>query len=219
MNLNLFPVPIRQGYIVPSDEQLDDTTDALFSFFDDAKKGEWALESGQSTAGVGGDGLFNDPVYDWLTLPILDDVRDYWLNTLHYRRDYHMYMDSMWANLHYEGDSTGEHCHVDGHGKSHISLVYYLKKDSCGGHLQFRNPLEDILRHCPLNAPYDDWARNSGYSYDWKTVPMAKDEYVMFPSWLKHRTQPNTDCERIAISMNFSGFPHHHAEHEANEWL
>ena len=81
MNLNLFPVPIRQGYIVPSDEQLEDTTDALFTFFDDAKKGEWALESGQSTAGVGGDGLFNDPVYDWLTLPI-SDVKDYWLNTL-----------------------------------------------------------------------------------------------------------------------------------------
>ena len=127
-------------------------------------------------------------------------------------------MDSMWANLHYEGDKTGEHCHVNGYGKSHISLVYYLKKDSRGGHLQFRNPLEDILRHCPLNAPYEDWARDLvkvmiGRLYQWQGMS------TMFPSWLKHRTQPTTDCERIAISMNFSGFPHHHAEHEANEWL
>jgi hypothetical protein len=36
---------------------------------------------------------------------------------------------------------------------------------------------------------------------------MGVHEYVMFPSWLKHRTQPNTKCERIAFSMNFAGFP------------
>lgn len=68
MNLDLFPVPTRRGYIVPSEENFNKTLDALDSFFVDSKKGEWALETGRSTAAVGGDGLFNDPVYDWLTL-------------------------------------------------------------------------------------------------------------------------------------------------------
>lgn len=208
MNLNLFSVPIRRGYIVPTKIQQKETNEVLCRYFDKAKPNTWALESGKTTSNLpGGDNLYEDVAFDWLTLPILNDVKDYWVNTLHYRTDYHMYMDSMWANLHYEGDNTGAHCHVDGRGKSHVSLVYYWSKDNAGGHIQFNNPLEYILRQCPLASSYDDWSRESGYDYDWKTIGMGVHEYVMFPSWLKHRTQPNTKCERIAFSMNFAGFP------------
>lgn len=48
MNLQMFPVPLRRGYIVPTSDQFDDTERALFSFFDDTHKNAWALESGLS---------------------------------------------------------------------------------------------------------------------------------------------------------------------------
>ena len=217
-DLNLFSVPVHRGFVVPNADQYWETHEYLHRLFRQCSKGRWALETGKSTAELqGGDALFQNELFDWLTLPILNDVKDYWINTLHYRKDYHMYIDSMWANLHGNGDHTGLHAHVNGRGKSHVSVVYYLTRDIHGGDIQFANPLEDILRMCPLDQPYDDWSRSSGYSYDYYTVPTVRSDYLIFPSWLKHRTLPNNDSERIAISINFSGYPLDPTEGEFDE--
>ncbi|UNH61160.1 putative 2OG-Fe(II) oxygenase [Synechococcus phage S-SZBM1] len=219
-DLNLFSVPVRKGHVVPTAQQYAETYEYLHSLFVQCTPGKWALETGKSTAELpGGDALFQDPLFDWLTLPLLSDVKDYWVNVLHYRKDYHMYIDSMWANLHGEGDSTGLHAHVNGRGKSHVSLVYYFTKDINSSGLQFANPLEQILRMCPLDASYDDWSRSSGYSYDYYTANTLKTDYLIFPSWLQHRTLPNNNSERIAISINFSGFPIDPTGGEFNEVL
>ena len=38
----------------------------------------------------------------------------------------------------------------------------------------------------------------------WSTVPTETYDVLIFPSWLKHRTQPNfSQQKRIAVSMNF----------------
>jgi len=207
-DLSLFSVPVRKGYIVPNAKQYSETYEYLHSLFRNCNKGVWALETGKSTSELeGGSALFQNPIFDWLTLPLLADVKDYWQNVLHYRKDYHMYVDSMWANLHTNGDSTGLHAHVNGRGKSHVSVVYYFVKNHGSSDLQFANPLEQILRMCPLDAPYDDWSRTSGYSYDYFTAETVRSDYLIFPSWLQHRTLPNDDSERIAISINFSGYP------------
>lgn len=217
-NLNLFSVPVRQGWVTPTKEQYETTYNHLHTLFSQCSKGRWALETGKSTAElVNGSALFEDPIFDWLTLPILTEVKDYWVETLHYRKDYHMYIDSMWANLHGNGDQTGLHAHVNGRGKSHVSVVYYLTKDVGSSDLQFANPLEDILRMCPLDQPYDDWSRSHGHSYDYYTTKTMKSDYLIFPSWLKHRTLPNNDSERIAISINFSGYPLDPTEGEFSE--
>lgn len=219
-DLNIFPVPVRRSYVVPNADQYWETHAHLHSLFRQCTAGIWALETGKSTAELeGGAALFQNELFDWLTLPILHEVKDYWVNTLHYRKDYHMYIDSMWANLHGKGDRTGLHAHVNGRGKSHVSVVYYLTRDIGGGDIQFANPLENILRMCPLDDSYDDWSRTteSGYSYDYYTVPTVRSDFLIFPSWLKHRTLPNNDSERIAISMNFSGYPFDPAQGDFSE--
>ena len=45
------------------------------------------------------------------------EAADYWRNDLNYRKDWHIYLDSMWSNKHSEGDTTGEHSHKSGRGK------------------------------------------------------------------------------------------------------
>jgi uncharacterized protein (TIGR02466 family) len=207
-DLNLFSVPVKHGWIIPTIDQYEETHAYLHSLFANCSRGRWALETGKSTAELdGGASLFQNELFDWLTLPILSEVKNYWVETLHYRKDFHMYVDSMWANLHGNGDNTGLHAHVNGRGKSHVSVVYYFTKERGSGDIQFANPLEHILRMCPLDQSYDDWSRSGGYSYDYHTAPTVETDYLIFPSWLKHRTLPNNNSERIAISINFSGYP------------
>ena len=197
----LFSVPVVTGTIVPTDEQLSKSLSFLDEAWAVANRGVWANETGKSTGELKqGMELYQSPIFDWLTMPMLDAVHDYWDNTLNYRRDYHMYIDSMWANQHFEGDTTGEHNHTAGAGKSHVSCVYYLKKNPDYGHLLFRDPLETIWGLSPLNYMFTNNKKHH--------IHKAKSyDYVIFPSWLYHETQPNGKDERIAISINFSGFP------------
>ena len=197
----LFSVPVVTGTIVPTDEQLTASISLLDEAWSNANRGVWALESGKSTGELEqGMELYQSPTFDWLTMPMLTAVKEYWTNTVEYRRDYHMYIDSMWANQHFEGDSTGEHNHSAGVGKSHVSCVYYLKKNPDYGHLLFRDPLETIWGLSPLNYMFTNNKKHH--------IHKAKSyDYVIFPSWLYHETQPNGKDERIAISINFSGFP------------
>ena len=197
----LFSIPVVTGTIVPTDEQLDATNKLLDDAWNCTNKGAWALETGKSTGELEqGTELYQSPVFDWLTMPILDVVHEYWDNTLQYRKDFHMYVDSMWANQHLEGETTGEHNHSAGRGKSHVSCVYYLRKNPDYGHLKFRDPLEMIWGMSPLDAPLKDLKKQ--HTYKAKTY-----DYVIFPSWLYHETEPNGKDERVAISINFSGYP------------
>jgi len=197
----LFSVPVVTGTIVPTDEQLTASLSFLDEAWSVANRGVWAGESGKSTGELKqGMELYQSSIFDWLTMPMLDAVHDYWDNTLDYRRDFHMYIDSMWANQHFEGDTTSEHNHSAGRGKSHVSCVYYLKKNPDYGHLLFRDPLETIWGMSPLESSFINDKKH--YTYEAKSY-----DYVIFPSWLYHETQPNGKDERIAISINFSGFP------------
>jgi len=205
-----FPTIVKQGQIVPTDQQLDETYKFLTDAFDQCKGG-WALESGVSTSELdGGAELFDNPLFDWLSFPLLTSVRDYWNNDVRYRKDFHLYIESMWANMHREGDTTGLHAHIGGaRSHSHLSCVYYFKKQLGGGEIQFENPLQQIHRMTPLHSAYDDWARTDGDTselHDFYTIDTQSFDYVIFPSWYRHRTRPAIS-DRIAISVNISGFP------------
>ena len=222
MNHLLFPTTVVTGQIIPTDDQFNETYAFLMQAFDRCKGG-WALETGKSTSEFqDGKALFEEPEMDWITHPLLVAARDYWNNTVKYRKDWHLYIDSMWANLHTEGDSTGLHAHVGGaRSKSHVSCVFYFQKELNGGQLQFENPLQQIHRMCPLHKEYDDWSREDDdyneYCYDWYTLDTQTFDYVIFPSWLRHRTLPYHKKERIAISVNISGYPLDPTEGEFSE--
>ena len=211
MQHDLFSTPIFKGSVEPTPEQLEATKRLLEEeYFSKTIRGSWALESGKSTGDmVGGKELFDHEEFDWMLHPVMLAAHDYWKWTLNYRRDWHVYIDSMWCNKHETGDTTGEHCHISGSlSKSHVSIVYHLEKHPDHGHLQFKNPLEDILRMTPLEYDYDadSQGKHTGSDLQWSTQPSKSFDYFIFPSWLKHRTQPAVG-ERLAISINVAGCP------------
>lgn len=98
----------------------------------------------------------------------------------------------MWANQFYNNGFNHPHHHMP----SAVSGCFYVHARSEMGNLRFQNPNELILTSMPV-------PRN-------KIVPGAFDhevnvedgKLVLFPSWLWHRTTPNTTDEtRLIIAF------------------
>ena len=66
-----------------------------------------------------------------------------------------------------------------------------------GGDIQLCDPLDYIRRLTPLQK---DW----GESIISETVPTETGDFLLFPGWIRHRTQFATG-QRQAISINFNG--------------
>ena len=94
-----------------------------------------------------------------------------------------------WINIHKKSGITLEHNH------SHTPLVItaYLKLPINSGFIEFRDPLEYHKTNTPI-TPEEEL---------WKAVPCETNNILIFPGWIKHRTQPNlTNNDRIVLTMN-----------------
>lgn len=133
-----------------------------------------------------------DPPHAW---PELRDFRE-WLQTPldfvwqhHNFRQYNTSVMNSWINIHKKSGVTLEHNH------SHTPLVItaYLKLPTDSGFIEFRDPLEYHKTNTPI-TPEEEL---------WKAVPCKTNDILIFPGWIKHRTQPNlTDNNRIVLTMN-----------------
>lgn len=196
-NLNLFAIPVKKVSLVPTDEQYSKLDLKLTELFSRCTKDNWAQESGKSTGELGYD-LHLLEEMQWLVEKSSKHVLNFW-NDLSYHSPANIGIDSSWANQHMYGDYTGEHCHCGGSKKSHISAVYYFKKPPTSGNILFVDPLEYIHRMSPIQEFSD---RNGFHE-----IVVNQFEFLLFPSWLKHKTQVNTsNQERIAMSLNYVGY-------------
>jgi uncharacterized protein (TIGR02466 family) len=192
----LFQTPIYKTKIVPSDQEFNDLNDLLTNMFDASELG-WAMETGKSTGNINLK-LHWYPQMDWLKNAAAEHVAAYW-QELNYRKDAEIGIEASWANRHLLNDRTGEHTHCGGAEQSHISAVYYFKKPSRSSNIEFVDPLEYIKRMVPIHH----YSEHSSYT----EVVADQFDLILFPSWLKHRTQPNpVNEERVAISINYVGF-------------
>lgn len=202
MNHNLFPVNIFKTKIVPTEKEYDEFNQLLTTSFSNANEGVWALESGKST-GEHDLYLFHEPAAQWLVDKAMEHTYSFW-KLLDYRRGAQIKITSSWANLHSYGQVTGEHSHYGGAIRSHISAVYYFKKPAQSGNIEFVDPLEYIRKMEPIHE-YSEYTPD-GIAHMYKEVSTDQFDLVLFPSWLKHRTQPSKSTEdRVAVSINFLG--------------
>lgn len=194
----LFSTPFAKGRIIPSEYDEAETEDLLNRLFLDKKLGEFEGETGLST-GPQDLTLHEKEQLKWLMKPLTYAARDYWVNILGYKKMMSIDCHDGWANKHFAGDSTVEHSHNDGWwGKCQISSVYYFKKPSGSSNIRFCNPLDYILRM----QPYGGMKGTSTISTEF---PAEQYEYILFPSWVRHRVEPSRVGPRIAMSFNFYG--------------
>lgn len=133
-----------------------------------------------------------DPPHTW---PELRDFREWLQGPLdfvwqhHNFKQYNTSVINSWINVHKKSGVTLEHNH------SHAPLVItaYLKLPTNSGFIEFRDPLEYHKTNTPI-TPEEEL---------WKAVPCETNDILIFPGWIKHRTQPNlTDNDRIVLTMN-----------------
>lgn len=94
-----------------------------------------------------------------------------------------------WFNIHKKTGETLEH-HHNGIG---LVVTCYLQLPEHGGYIEFRDPLEYHKTNTPIIPELELW----------KPVKCKTNDILIFPGWLKHRTQPsNTNEERIVLTLN-----------------
>ena len=119
--------------------------------------------------------------------------------------------NNFWTELGYYGvpciyeqwaNKYPQNAFIDIHDHAPITLTasFYLKKESGAGNLVFENPLATILKHQPYSNLHN---RNQYHTLFEHSVEISEGDLVMFPGWLKHRTEANrSGSDRIIIGTN-----------------
>lgn len=191
----MFDIPIKKGFISGTPKEIQQTWDILQDIWVSCNRGAWSGETGVSTGQKTLD-LHTYHEFDWIIGQMFPHVIDYWDKDLGYAPT-DIQPVAAWANLHEDGDYTQEHSHSAGIRQSHVSSVFYLKKGE-GGDIEFCDPLDHIRRFTPLARSIDDAILSD-------SVPSLTGDFLLFPGWLRHRTQPAIG-KRVAISINYNGF-------------
>lgn len=101
-----------------------------------------------------------------------------------------IYPRESWVNIHKRGGYTGEHLH----SPCPLCLACYIKVPKGSGNFLVRDPLEYHRFGTPQNVEENVW----------REIPVQTNDVLVFPGWLKHKTQPNkTNEDRIVLSVNY----------------
>jgi len=103
------------------------------------------------------------------------------------------YISESWLNVHPKGGWTAEHCH----NRAIIAVSCYLNVPPNSGNLVVENPMQIYKCAEPMHANYDS------LGLKWHTVDVETNDVLLFPGWLRHKTEINqSDEERIVITTN-----------------
>ena len=107
-------------------------------------------------------------------------------------------IDNAWININGKGHTNVMHCHP---GVA-LSGVFYVNVPEDGGNIVFECPGSDVKDFAWYGQlDYENW--NHYNSMHW-TLPAVNNTLYLFPSFLKHRVEPNNNqsLQRISISFN-----------------
>lgn len=122
---------------------------------------------------------------------ILEQAKIYW-NHLKYSKNLTPQILNTWANL----TPPGGHWDSHFHSPAPIAGAFYLDAPPGVGNLVLEHPLETLLACQPFE--FDLEPRH----YD-HVVNVFSGKLVLFPGWLRHRTQVNTSSEnRLILGVN-----------------
>ena len=118
----------------------------------------------------------------------------YW-DSLGYYSDVNPKIYQSWITHYHHGGVINKH----NHGRAQLAGVLYLNASPEHGNIVFENPLELLLR----TQPYRE---EIVYGADFgQELNVNTGDLILFPSYLKHYTLPNsTNEDRIIMSVNLN---------------
>ena len=107
-------------------------------------------------------------------------------------------LSNIWINISLFGNNNMSH----NHPYSDISGVYYVKAPNKCGDIVFEHPAIDYLTfYAPLPTEPEDFNSYNSVTW-WKSA--VENTLYLFPSWLKHRVEPNKNKNEERISLSFN---------------
>ena len=111
------------------------------------------------------------------------------------KADASLCLQNAWININSKRDFNQTHDHAG----AVLSGVYYIKTPKDCGNIKFLHPAHDLIER--------DWIFSLREYHPFNSclwwLPANEGSLYIFPSWLKHRVEPNmSDEERISISFN-----------------
>ncbi len=120
---------------------------------------------------------------EWLGVRIRQ-VMKIWLD-----EPYPIHISNSWYNVHESGGWQDEHVHA----LSRWSISAYLDVPLNSGNILFRDPLHELTRNFTSESS----------QHPWKVVPVNTGDVLIFPSWLRHKTEVCKSADRRLIwSLN-----------------
>jgi len=127
---------------------------------------------------------------------ILKEVYFYVYEILNVNKNIKTYINNSWIIFHENNHSSQAHHHSN----SFISGVLYFKTPVNSGNIVFHNPYNRYSLNPVLNIPFEKW--NQYNSNTW-TMPIEKNQLLLFPSNLFHSVENNQNSEtRICLAFN-----------------
>ena len=131
-------------------------------------------------------------LFSEITQFVESHAKIYWDN-IEYYNDVCPKIYQSWITKYHHGGFIDKHDHIP----ASISAVLYLSASPEQGNVVFENPLELWLRTQPYSA---DKLKGSFFEQE---IPVATGDLILFPSYLRHWTQPNrSQKDRIIMSFN-----------------
>jgi uncharacterized protein (TIGR02466 family) len=120
---------------------------------------------------------------------------DLFVNSLKIKNKDKIKIHNLWININEYKDYNISHKHPG----SLISGVYYVKTPKDCGNIIFEHPSEILT--CEWRKEYSEY--NNYNSQTW-WLPSEENYLYLFPSWLKHRVEPNLNKNENRISISFN---------------
>ena len=103
--------------------------------------------------------------------------------------DYPIYITNSWYNEHKQGGWQNDHVHA----LSRWSVSAYLDVPPNSGNILFRDPLHELTRNFTSESS----------QHPWKIIPVTTGDVLIFPSWLRHKTEVCKSVDRRLVwSLN-----------------
>ena len=191
MILNLFALPICKVNLNGAGINSERIKSVLYPIFEKAKFNNADLEKqgGVSTYWVNNQLHLQDE-FKPLAALALQQAKLYW-KVLDITDNLQPEIEQCWANLHGDNGYTAYHSH------SLMPMVasFYLEAEPNSGNIVFINPMEYSLTHIPYNGAIESKTETA--------VHVKTGDMVMFPGWLRHKTQENySGKDRIVVTFN-----------------
>jgi uncharacterized protein (TIGR02466 family) len=189
----IFPITIYKQSLGLDEVDRSSMRDFLNSIFD--VMGDYTHHSLEKDGGKSSHSITRDLHQNSVFYPLVDKIYRH-LRTYYKELQLSPYLEpvisSMWANSHMTNAWSDLHIH----SVHHLVGCYYLDLPNNSGDLLFLNPLEYHYNAFPFSE-------NGKTETTWHAAHAQQDELILFPSFLKHKTEKNnTTQQRISINFN-----------------